>query len=372
MPLLSRAFFIKNLNWSLIGAVLLLQCIGVLNIYSATAQGSADTLPPFVYKQLIWLGLGWGVFFFLSFTGHRWVQKFWYVFYIFNILALMWVLIGGQVFNGARRWIDLGFMRYQPSETVKLVVILMLAHFCSLVQVFEKMGFVRLALPATLTLIVGGLVLKQPDLGTAALIAILAVSCVFTVGITRRVAWAFGLSLLIGLPLMWSWGLKDYQKRRVTSFVSASDDPLGAAYNSIQSKVSVGSGQFWGKGFRQGTQTQLEFLPERHTDFIFSVISEEHGLVGSLSTLALFGLLFFAILTTAAASHSRREFYVVVGCLFFIFWHMFINICMVTGLMPIVGVPLPLVSYGGSHMLTTMCALGLVSSIHYRNSFFGN
>ncbi len=185
--------------------------------------------------------------------------------------------------------------------------------------------------------------------------------------------WIVGIvicSAIIAAPIGWSYILRDYQKNRIYTFLSPSNDPRGSGYNSIQSKIAVGSGQFLGKGFRKGTQSQLEFLPERHTDFIFSVLSEEFGFVGSFLTIGLFCILFALGVRIAMQAKDKYGALLVMGVLFYIFWHMFVNIGMVIGLLPIVGVPLPLLSYGGSSLITTMAGLGIVSSVAYRRYLF--
>ncbi|MEQ1879038.1 MAG: FtsW/RodA/SpoVE family cell cycle protein, partial [Bdellovibrionia bacterium] len=211
---------------------------------------------------------------------------------------------------------------------------------------------------------------KQPDLGTAIMQAAVVITMLMFVKIRRRILVVCAVVMAVALPAAWVFSLKEYQKQRIVTFIEPGKDPRGAGYNSIQSKIAVGSGRFLGKGFRKGTQSQLEFLPERHTDFIFSVLSEEHGFVGSITTVGLFCVLL--LMGTGIASQARDKFgaLLVVGILSYIFWHMFINVGMVCGILPIVGVPLPLLSYGGSGMLTTMVGLGIVSSVSFRKYLF--
>ena len=215
-----------------------------------------------------------------------------------------------------------------------------------------------------------GLIAKQPDLGTAIMIGIVGGSMVLFVGVRRYI---LVLSLVIGVVssyFAWNYALKEYQKNRIETFLDPGRDPRGSGYNSIQSKIAVGSGRLLGKGFRKGTQSQLEFLPERHTDFIFSVLSEEHGFIGSITTIGLYCILFMMGIRIASQSQDRFGLLVVVGCLSLLFGHVAVNIGMVIGLLPIVGIPLPLLSYGGSSLLTTMFCLGIVSSVSYRKYLF--
>lgn len=178
------------------------------------------------------------------------------------------------------------------------------------------------------------------------------------------------VAVVVTLPLAWNFGLKEYQKNRVLTFIYPGRDPRGTGYNSIQSKIAVGSGKILGKGYRKGTQSQFEFLPERHTDFIFSVLSEEHGFLGSMTTVILWGILFVMGIRTASQARERQGSFLTVGLLSILFWHVFINIGMVIGILPIVGVPLPLISYGGSSLLTTMASLGMISSVSFRKHMF--
>lgn len=213
-------------------------------------------------------------------------------------------------------------------------------------------------------------VVEQPDLGTAMMLAAIGGSMLIFAKIRKLILATIVLLGIIALPIAWKFVLHDYQKNRVLTFLSPTSDPRGTGYNSIQSKIAVGSGRFFGKGFMKGTQSQLEFLPERHTDFIYSVLSEEHGFVGSVTVIGLFCFLFLTGIRIATNARDKFGALLTVGVLCYIFWHMFVNIGMVIGLLPIVGVPLPLLSYGGSSMLTTMAGLGIVSSVAYRRYLF--
>ena len=221
-----------------------------------------------------------------------------------------------------------------------------------------------------LVLVPFALIMKQPDLGTAMMIIAISGSMILFTKVKKHIIVAAIVLISISLPIAWEYILHDYQKNRVLTFLSPENDPRKTGYNALQSRYAVGSGQFFGKGFRKGTQSQLEFLPERHTDFIYSVLSEEHGFVGSITTIGLFCILFFLILRIAYQARDKFGALVAVGVLSYIFWHMFVNVGMVVGLLPIVGVPLPLLSYGGSSMLTTMLGLGLISSVSFRRYLF--
>ncbi|MGZ3748217.1 MAG: FtsW/RodA/SpoVE family cell cycle protein, partial [Pseudobdellovibrionaceae bacterium] len=232
------------------------------------------------------------------------------------------------------------------------------------------MGLKELALPLAVLLVPFGLVVEQPDLGTGMMLAAIGGSMILFTKVKKSILAVVISAVLVTAPMAWQFGLREYQKNRILTFLSPTNDPRGSGYNSIQSKIAVGSGRFLGKGFRKGTQSQLEFLPERHTDFIYSVLSEEHGFVGSMMTMGLFCMLFVLGLRIAMNARDKFGALLSVGVLCYVFWHMFVNIGMVIGLLPIVGVPLPLLSYGGSSMLTTMAGMGLISSVAYRRYLF--
>lgn len=365
-----RNFFSK-LDWSLILAILGLNAFGLLNLYSATHGISSEDMGSLFYQQIVWLIVGWGMFIILTIIDYQFLSRLAYIVYTLNLGALLGVTFFGKVAYGAQRWIDLGFFRYQPSETMKLALIVIFSHTLS-----EKnsmgpgMSFKDMLWPLFLLALPFALVVEQPDLGTAMMLMAIGGSMILFVKVRKSIIVTAVVAVAIAAPLAWNFGLRDYQKNRVLTFLSPTTDPRGTGYNSIQSKIAVGSGKFWGKGFRKGTQAQLEFLPERHTDFIFSVLSEEWGLFGSLLTLCLFMGLFLVGIKIATQANDKFAALLTVGVMGYVFWHMFINIGMVIGVLPIVGIPLPLLSYGGTSMLTTMCGLGIVSSVAYRRYLF--
>lgn len=361
----------KKLDLNFILVIFALNVIGLINLYSATHGPNSDDVANLFIQQIVWLAVGWAVFFICTFIDYIIVTKIAIIVYVLNLGAILYVTFFGKVALGAQRWIDLGFFRYQPSETMKLALIMILAKILARKSSFGSgMGLRDLALPMLALLLPFGLVVEQPDLGTALTLAVIGGSMMIFVKLRKSIIITGLAAIAIAIPLAWNFVLHDYQKHRVYTFISPASDPRGRGYNSIQSKIAVGSGQFFGKGFRKGTQSQLEFLPERHTDFIYSVLSEEHGFVGSVLTMGLFCTLFLLGLRIAQSARDKFGALLVVGALCYLFWHMFINMGMVIGLLPIVGVPLPLLSYGGSSMLTTMAGLGLVSSVAYRRYLF--
>lgn len=357
-----------DLNFAFV--ILALNLIGLINLFSAThGLFSRDRMDLFWF-QLAWLSIGWAVYLAITLIDYNIFVRGAYVFYGMNLAALVGVMLFGKTSLGATRWLDLGFFRYQPSETMKLTMVLILARILSRRSSQKGMGLMELFWPGILTLIPFVLTIKQPDLGTAMLLIAIATGMLIFVGVKRSILIFTVISGVIAAPIVWNFGLKEYQKNRVLTFLSPGRDPRGTGYNSIQSKIAVGSGKVLGKGFRKGTQSQLEFLPERHTDFIFSVLSEEHGFIGSVTTLGLFVILWLMSIRIAMNAREKSGALITVGILFYMFWHVFVNMGMVIGVLPIVGVPLPLLSYGGSGVLTTMTGLGLISSVAYRRYLF--
>ncbi len=362
--------FLKRIDINFALVILALNIIGLINLYSATHGVHVDGTSRLFWLQIIWLSLGWGVFFVVTLIDYQWFYRLAYLFYGLNLGALLAVKFFGTTSYGAQRWLDLGFFRYQPSETMKLIMVVVLARILCQQSSLKGLGFRQLAIPLGLLVLPFYLTVRQPDLGTALMLLAVTGSLFIFVKVKRSILLGGILTLLVAAPLVWNYGLKEYQKNRVLTFLSPDRDPRGTGYNSIQSRIAVGSGRILGKGFRKGTQSQLEFLPERHTDFIFSVLSEEHGFIGSVTTVGLFMVLFLMGIKVASQARDKFGALLVVGVISYLFLHMLVNIGMVIGLLPIVGVPLPLLSYGGSSLLATMAALGLVSSVAYRRYLF--
>lgn len=367
----SERNFLSRIDIRLILLVFCLNVIGLFNLYSATHGPHSKDVEALFVQQIVWLLGGWTIFFIMTFLDYIWVNKIIFVVYLLNVAALVYTDFAGKVVLGGQRWIDLHFFRYQPSETMKLCLILLLARILIHRNPQGRgMGIRELILPVLSILIPFALTVKQPDLGTAMMLALIGGTLLYFVKIRKAIIIAIAALVLVAIPVAWKYGLKDYQRNRVFTFLSPDQDPQGTGYNSIQSRIAVGSGKFFGKGFRMGTQSQLEFLPERHTDFIYSVLSEEWGFVGSIIVLMTFAFLFKVCFEISLQARDKYGALIAIGVAAYIFWHMFVNIGMVIGLLPIVGVPLPLLSYGGSGMLTTMAGLGLVSSIAYRRYLF--
>ncbi len=349
--------------WHLAGLVLAISAIGIWNLASASRSAHA----PVWISQTWWMGAGAILALTITLVDHRAFHRMAWVFYAVVIVLLLLVMVKGRYVMGARRWLTIGPVNFQPSELAKLSVALAMASFFASDSERRKEGYglLSLFLPLVITLVPAVLILKQPDLGTA----LIVVSVGLTQILFAKVRWKT-LALLVGVAVggavLLYPHLKPYQKKRVETFINPGSDALGAGYHALQSMIAVGSGQGLGKGWGQGTQTYLSFLPEQHTDFIFSVWAEEHGFVGCLLLLALY----FALVTSAVgiAGNARDRFghFLAVGLAGMLFWHVAINIGMVIGLLPVVGVTLPLMSYGGSSVIVIYSAIGMLGNIGMR------
>jgi rod shape determining protein RodA len=360
---------VQNFDWVLLLLLLLLAAISVLNLYSATYAIRDVGGSQVFFKQIYWFMIGFAVFLLMTTFNYYALERLAYPAYIFTIALLILVLFVGKVTSGSQRWLNLGPISFQPSELAKISLVIVLAKFFS-----EKRGYrgYRLKDLWQPFLLIGApsiLILKEPDLGTAMLLVAGSLSMILFV----KVSWK-SLMILMGsalslAPFVW-FSLKEYQRMRILTFIRPDMDPFGAGYHINQSKIAIGSGQFWGKGFLNGTQTRLHFLPEQHTDFAFSVLAEEWGFVGSALLLILYLFLILWGLNIAKVSKDRFGSIMSVGIVVFIFWQVVINVGMVTGLLPVVGIPLLLFSYGGSSLISTMAAMGLLMNISMRRFMF--
>ena len=348
-----------NINWGLVLLVSLLAGVGFGTLYSA-ANGHWD---PWASKQVIRYCVALAVMLVCAVVD----LKFWYrsAYWIYGIafLLLVAVEVRGAIGMGAQRWIDLGVIQLQPSEIMKVAAVLALARYFHNVSIDEIGRPLLLIVPAVLVLVPAALVMKQPDLGTA-LMLVLGGGIIFFLAGVRL--WKFALLIATGggaAPLAWRF-LKPYQKARLVSFLDPESDPQGTGYHSLQSKIAIGSGGSTGKGFLEGTQSHLNFLPEKQTDFIFTMLAEEWGLVGGLALLALYTLVVIYGYVIAFRSRSHFGRLLALGITVNLFLYVFINTAMVMGLIPVVGVPLPLISYGGTAMLTVMYGFGLLMSVY--------
>jgi rod shape determining protein RodA len=349
------------MDWPLFLLALALSGVGLLNVYSGTRVLSSSGIPLFT-KQMVWILLGMGVFFLFSFVGGGWIEEMaWHIF--FTVVALLLVvLLIGKVRGGAQRWLSLGFFTFQPSEFAKIALILVLGGYFSGRYHYDGLGFLDLVPAVGITLVPFLLVAMQPDLGTAGVFLIILAAMTVIACVRGKVFLLMGAAGAAAVPGLW-FMMKDYQKQRVLTFLDPGSDPLGAGYHVIQSKIAVGSGGFLGKGYLRGTQGSLRFLPEQHTDFAFAVFSEEWGFTGSVVLLLLFLALVSRMFHLASQAQDRFASFACGGLASYFLSHILINIAMVCGLFPVVGIPLPFVSYGGSSMLTNMMALGILANL---------
>ncbi len=348
---------LKDVPWLLVLLVVGLTGVSCGMLYSA-AGGDWE---PWAQRQLIFVAVGVVLMLAAALLDIRTWFRFAYLVYVAGVLLLLGVEIAGVAGMGAKRWLDLGFVRIQPSEFVKIGVVLALArYFHGMPQ--ERIGNPLFLLwPAFLVLLPAALVLVQPKLGSAVLIGFTALVVFFVAGVRLWKFVVLGGLVAAAVPIAWSF-LHDYQKRRVLTFLNPESDPLGSGYHIIQSRIALGSGGIWGKGFAQGSQSQLQFLPEKQTDFIYSVLAEEFGLVGSLGLLFVYMCILASLFGIAARTRSQFARLLAIGVAAMFFANVFVNIAMVTGLLPVVGEPLPLMSLGGSAMIATLTALGLAMS----------
>ena len=351
----SRLMRRLHLDGPLLGGLLLICAFGLVVLYSAVGESNR-----LLMNQIVRLGVAFVAMFIVAQLPPGFLRRWTPWGYLAGILLLLLVLTKGDIGQGARRWLDLG-IRFQPSEAMKLAVPMMAAWFLHDRPIPPR--FVHIAAIAIMIAVPTLLIARQPDLGTALLIAASGVIVVMLAGMSFRLITALGLLAIPGALVLWNF-MKDYQKQRVLTLLDPDSDPLGAGYNIIQSKIAIGSGGLFGKGWTNGSQAQLEFLPERDTDFIFAVLGEEFGLFGVLSLLALYLFVIGRGLYIAVQAHDTYS-RLLAGSISLTFMvYVFVNTAMVSGLVPVVGVPLPLVSFGGTSMVTLMAGFGILMSIH--------
>nr|WP_315101879.1 rod shape-determining protein RodA [uncultured Fretibacterium sp.] len=350
---------VAELDRILLGCALFLAGCGVLCVFSAGA-GRMGRGWDFALRQSLWLAAGCLAMFFMVAVGYRRLLDAAYPIYGLTLFLLFLTVLLAPRIKGAQSWLSLGFFRFQPSEFAKISLILMLSKWLSRyppLNLRAFLGGLGVAAPAVV------LVLAQPDTGSALVYLVITFGMLFVAGTPLRYLGTLGGLGVAAAPFLW-FCLKEYQKLRLLVFLDPMRDPLGAGYNVIQSRIAVGSGGFWGKGFMMGMQSKLRFLPEPHTDFIFSVYSEEFGFLGTSILLFLFGVLLYRIAAAGLRSRDRRCKIMMSGIAVWIWFQMFESIGMSIGLMPVTGLPLPFLSYGGSALLSVFVALGLVGSVY--------
>ena len=354
-----------HLDWLLLSAILALCVISVAMIYSITGTANRDPHSHLYVTQIYAIILGLMAMMVCLMVDYRTLTDKSHLVYLAVLGLLVYVLFFGSSSKGAQRWISLGPVNLQPSEFAKVSVALVLAKF---------LGESRRGVPITSDLLIAGaltivpflLIARQPDLGTAVTLLPIFMGIAFVAGMRLRILGILLLAAITAAPVAWRWGLKDYQKTRIETFLDPEQDSRGSGYQQIQARVTVGSGGLWGKGFTKGTQGQFRFLPEAQTDFVFSVLAEEQGFVGVLVALGLYLFVIVRSIEAARLAKDRLGAYLVIGVLAGITFQVIYNVTMSTGLAPVKGLPLPLMSYGGSSMIATLAAFGLILNVRMR------
>lgn len=362
--------FFKKYDFSFFGICLVIFIFGILNLHSATHASLNEG-----HANLFKVQIGWYLFsvligFLISFIQIKNFERFAWLIYGFNVFLLILVLLLGHTGMGAKRWLLIGPVRLQPSELMKLSVIFVLARWMTKSSPDSEMGLKELIAPFLIALIPTVLIVLEPDLGTGLLILLIFAVMAFY----RKLKWkTLGILSIVAIitgAAMYQFGLKEYQRNRIRTFINPTADAKGTGYNAIQSKIAIGSGKFWGKGFKKSSQASLNYLPENHTDFAFSIYNEEHGLFGSILLIGLYLFLFYRFVWLAMNVPKMFDSVVIIGIMSIFFWHTFVNMGMVMGLLPVVGLPLPFVSYGGSSLLTFGICCGVVTSISNSRNMF--
>jgi rod shape determining protein RodA len=359
----------ERFDWALFIGAALVAVIGIVNLYSATSVYSGVRAEQYV-NQVYWLVAG-GIFaVFAASIDYRHFERLGYVIYIGGVVCLILVFILGRDIRGSARWIVLGTFQFQPSEFMKLALSIALAKFLHDDPRGESRTLKDLVIPALLTIIPVLLILRQPDLGTAIILMLIFAS----IASLMRLRWKSvgALVTLVGVvvPLVWLYGLKDYQRQRVTSFLNPEADLRGAGWQAHHARVAIGNGGWFGQGYMRGTQNQFKFLPDQYSDFPFPVFAEDWGFLGGIVLLGLYGFLSVWAIRVASQSKDRFGAVLSIGIGSMIFWQAFINLGMVLGLLPVVGVPLPLFSSGGSSVLTMLIGVGLLMNVSMRRNYF--
>lgn len=359
----------SHINWGLLGLVVLLFLIGAVNLYSAsTLRGAAGLeLDSYFNKQMLWGGASFCVMMLCVTVDYRHFRGTAWPLFILSLFLLLGVAVAGKTIYGAKRWLDLGLFNLQPTELTKIAVLILAAHLLSRMEI--RLGWMSLAKVLLVGLMPAALIVKQPDLGSALSILLILGGMVFFKGLQTGVFRVLLVLIPLCLPFGWFF-LHDYQKQRILTFLDPGNDPLGAGYHIIQSQIAIGSGGFWGKGFLEGTQSQLRFLPEKHTDFAFAVFGEEWGFSGTMILLILFCSFLYQIYVVALEAKDEFGSCLCAGVFFYFFWQVLINMGMVLGIMPVVGIPLPFISYGGSASVVNFCMIGIVLNVAMRRFVF--
>ncbi len=358
----------EHFDWALFLVAAMLAVIGVVNLYSATSVARTSLQEVYV-QQVYWLVFGGILATIVAAIDYRHYERYGYAVYAFGVVLCVLVFILGRDIRGSSRWIYIGSFSLQPSELMKLFLIIALAKYLHDDPKTEGRTLRDLAIPAAIAAVPMVLVLEQPDLGTALILGLIFA----TICALARIQWRSLLTLVaaagVGLPIVWSYVLKDYQKNRITAFLNPDANILGSGWHAHHARVAIGNGGLFGQGFMRGTQNQFLFLPDQHSDFPFAVFAEDWGFAGGLVLVVLYGFLVMWSVRVAATAKDRFGAVLAIGVGSLIFWHAFFNLGMVTGILPVVGVTLPLFSYGGSSVLTVLVGIGLLMNVSMRRFY---
>lgn len=357
--------YLKNFDWILFSAVFLLACFGLMEIYSVTLGREASDFLNF-QKQLFFIGSGTILMFIFAFIDYHALRGLSRYIYAATFISLVLVLILGISARGTRGWFDLGFFSIQPAEFAKVAIIIFLAKFFS-ARAIKRRPFKQLLSSGVATAVISGLVFIQPDFGSALLIFLIWMIMLVVTGFSRKYFLILGTALVIGSILLWSFSFKDYQKQRILTFINPSADTLEEGYNINQAIIAVGAGGMTGSGLGFGSQSQLKFLPEAQNDFIFAVIAEELGFLGVALVIFLYTVFFFRAIAAIKRINNDFAIFFILGAVGLIFIEMFINISMNIGILPVVGISLPFISYGGSAIISSFILVGIIESMIIRS-----
>ncbi len=362
----------KKTDYVLLVTVLIILTLGIINLFSASRMEEVAAVPLYI-KQVYWAMIGLFMMYLAISIDIRAFERWAYVIYCVTIFFLIAVLFFGERTGGATRWFSLGPISFQPSEVVKVAMILALGRYFQKNMPADGLRIRDLIIPIILALLPVILIAKEPDLGSAGLVVLIFGTVLLVVKMRTKTAVAFILAGVFSTVPAFIFGwrfLKPYQRQRIVTFFRPDTDPLGSGYHIIQSKIAVGSGQFFGKGYMHGTQSQLQFLPEQHTDFIFSVLAEEWGFVGSVIILILLSIIILRGLYIASSARDVFGAVVAAGLSIVIMWQSFVNIGMAMGIFPVVGIPLPFLSYGGTSLVMMLIGVGLILNVNMRRNIF--
>ncbi len=359
---------LANFDWVILGTAVLLSLIGIMTIFSATRPLGGGEHPTYYIKQIYWLLIGLAAMFAVVSVDYAWLNRYSYAIYGTGIVLLVAVLVAGKAGLGATRWLSLGPISFQPSDLFKIAFIITLAHWMSRLKGAMSVRDLIFSF-GMFTLVPLLLIIKQPDLGTGIILLTMFTLLTLTKGVEKKVVAVAVVVAVISVPFLGNifWDeLKDYQKKRIVAFVQPNIDPEGVSYHINQSKVAIGSGGMTGKGYLKGTQGPFRFLPEKHTDFVFSVFAEEWGFAGSFLLLMIYLVLIMKGINIAMRAKDAFGSLLALGITFMFTLYVFINIGMTVGIMPVVGIPLPFMSYGGTSLVTNFIAAGILISIRAR------